>query len=129
MFINYLVRRVPPDYSNISVEAWISTLKLSTMWEITALRELAISNLSKLDVIDMILLGSEFLVAKWFFAGCTKLVMRLQGPTEEEGNRLGVGFIVKIYGLRERMLSYSGRPAHFDFQRVLRETFSDKTFI
>jgi hypothetical protein len=80
-------RQVPPNYSKISVEAWISTLKLSTMWEVTALRDLAIRNLNQLGEVDMILLGSEYRVSQWFISGCTRLIMRKHGPTEEECNR------------------------------------------
>lgn len=112
------------------MEVWKSTLKLSTMWEVNALRELAIRNLNQLEVVDLILLGSQYRVSQWFITGCTKLIMRNQGPTEEEGHLLGIGFIVKIYGLRERMLSIllTKGPGAFDCQRVVRETFPDKIF-
>ena len=53
----------------------------------------------------MILLGSEYRVSQWFINGCSKLILRNCGPTEEESNLLGIGFVVKIYGLREHMLS------------------------
>jgi hypothetical protein len=106
----------------------MSTLKLSTMWEVTALRELAIRNLNKLDVVNMILLGSEYRVSQWFITGCTKLITRNHGPTEEEGGLLGIGFIVQIYKLRERMLSLRGSELRYDYQRVVRETFPDKIF-
>ena len=100
------------------------------MWEVYALRELAIRNLNQLEVVDLILLGSQYRVSQWFITGCTKLIMRNQGPTEEEGHLLGIGFIVKIYGLRERMLSIllTKGPGAFDCQRVVRETFPDKIF-
>lgn len=131
-FLRVLVPLQPGlNYSNISEEMWISTLKLSTMWEFTTLRDLAIRNLNQLDMIDMILLGSKYRVSQWFVTGCTKLIMRSCGPTEEEGNLLGMGFVVQIYGLRERMLSIriiKGSGASFDCQRVVRETFPDKIF-
>jgi hypothetical protein len=101
------------------------------MWEVTALRDLAIRNLNQLDVCDLILLGCQYRVSQWFIAGCSKLIMRSNGPTEEEGNLLGIGFVVKIYGLRERMLSLRMANApgtSFDFQRVVRETFPGKIF-
>jgi hypothetical protein len=124
-------RQVPSNYSNISVEVWKSTLKLSTMWEVTALRDLAIRNLNQLDMVDMILLGSKYRVSQWFITGCTKLIMRNHGPTEEEGILLGIGFVVQIYGLRERMLLLritKGSGACLDCQRIVRETFPDKIF-
>ena len=100
------------------------------MWEVTALRDLAIRSLNQLDVVDMILLGSEYHVSQWFINGCSRLIMRSNGPTEEEGKLLGIGFVVQIYGLRERMLSLriKGAGAYFDCQRAVRETFPDKIF-
>lgn len=102
------------------------------MWEITALRDLAIRNMNQLDVVDMILLGSEYHVSLWFVTGCTKLIMRSYGPTEEEGNVLGIGFVVTIYGLRERMLTHRYTKGQgvgaIECQRVVRETFPDKIF-
>ena len=95
------------------------------MWDVTALRELAIRNLNLLDVIDLILLGVEHRVTQWFISGCTKLILRTHGPTEEEGHLLGMGFIVQIYGLRERMLTLritKGSGAYYDCQRVLNIT-------
>ena len=98
------------------------------MWEVTPLRDLAIQNLNQLlDVVDMILLGSEYRVSQWFISGCTKLIARSNGPTEEESKMLGIGFVVQIYGLRERMLSlrFSGVS---DCQRAVREAFPDQIF-
>ena len=80
------------------------------MWEATTLRDLAIKYLNKLDVVDMILLGSKYHVSQWFVTGCYKLIMRSCGPTEKESNILGIGFVVQIYGLRERLLSIRMPP-------------------
>jgi len=139
-FLTVLVPlQVPPNYSKISLAMWKSTLKLSTMWEATAIRDLAIKNLNKLDVVDMILLGTEYRVSQWFITGCSKLIMRSCGPTEKECNLLGIGFIVQIYGLRERMLSvrfpnllkgsgaYQSHCEHIVAQLV-QEAFPDRIF-
>ena len=101
------------------------------MWEVTALRDLAIKYLNQLlDVVNMILLGSEYRVSQWTITGCTRLIIRGSGPTEEECNRLGIAFVVQIYGLRERILSL--RIPKADSQRVVsqlvRETFPDRIF-
>ena len=108
---------------------WKSTLKLATMWEATAVRDLAINNLTKLDVVDMILLGTEYRVSLWFINGCLKLIHRKHGPTEEECNLLGISFVVQIYGLRERKLSRR-TMSHSEclpfMTNLVRETFSDR---
>ena len=125
-------RQIPHGYSNILRDEWISTLKLSTMWEVTALRDLSIRHLvNQLDAVKMILLGAEYRVSQWFIDGCTRLISRSQGPTEEEGNQLGVSLIVRIYGIRERSISLrieritKGSAPHLDYERAVREAFPD----
>ena len=78
----------------------------------------------------MILLGSEYRVSHWLISGCTRLVTRKHGPTEEECNLLGIGFAVQIYGIRERMwlLRMHGSYSDSCCQRAVRETFPDKLF-
>ena len=93
---------------------WKSTLKLSTLWEVAVLRDLAIQHLNKLDAVDTILIGIQFHVSQLFIAGCSKLILRNFGPTEKECNILaseGMGFVVQIYGLRERFLTETARYA------------------
>lgn len=132
-------RQVPPNYSKYSVATWKSTLKLSTMWEVTALRDLAIKNLNKLDAIEMILFGTEYRVSHWFINGCYRLIVRKTGPTEKECDLLGINTAVQIYGLRERWLSEAHRISRIgkgpgmsecqDFvTKIVRETFSDRIF-
>jgi hypothetical protein len=103
------------------------------MWEVTALRSLAISHLNKLDTIEMILLGDEYRVLQWFVGGCTKLIVRGQGPTAEEAALLGVGLTVQIYGIRERFITFRLNnklnpypAASFDCQRAVNEAFAEK---
>jgi hypothetical protein len=126
-------RQIPYSYSNILKDEWISTLKLSTMWEVATLRDLAIRHLvNHLDAVKLVLLGAEYRVSQWFIDGCTKLINRSQGLTEEEGNQLGVNLIVKIVGIRERMFSLriertiKGSAPHLDCERAVREGFPDK---
>lgn len=124
-------RQVPSNHSKITVDVWKSTLKLSTMWEVTELRDLAIRNMNQLNVCDMILLGTEYRVSKWLVNGCTKLIIRSHGLTEEEGNLLGMGFVVQIYGLRESTLlqrMVKGSTANIECERLVRETFAHMIF-
>jgi len=112
---------------------WLSTLKLSTMWEVTALRDLAIKNLNKLDAANMILLGTKYRVPAWFITGCCRLIMGKPGPTEEDCNRLGIGFVVEIYRLREQVLSHRTSTANFSkaehqqyVQKLVQDAFPDR---
>jgi hypothetical protein len=111
------------------------------MWEVTNIRNLAIKYLNKLDEVEMILLGTQFQVTQWVITGCFKLITRSCGPTAKETNQLGIDFVVKIYGLRERILSESGRipnlpkgsgafQSHFEHNvaQLVRETFPDRIF-
>ena len=61
--------------------------------------------------------------------------MRNHGPTEKEtnhlNNALGIGFVLQIFGLRERMMYHritKESKGGLDCQRLVRETFSDKIF-
>ena len=109
-------------------------MKLSTMWEVTTIRDLAIRNLNKLGEVDMILLGTEYRVSQWFINGCFRLITRNGGPTEEESNLLGIAFVVQIYGLRERMSSLRITKGSGNYQaecqrvvpQLVRETFPDR---
>jgi len=118
--------QIPPNYSSIKKEEWISALKLSTMWDVSSLRKLSIENLKpKLNAVGLILLGSDYHISPWFVNGCVTLITRIQGPTEEEGGLLGMRTTVNIYGIRERFLS-SGRPiSQFDFNAALRNAFPE----
>jgi hypothetical protein len=102
------------------------------MWEVTALRDLAIRNLNKLDAADMILLGTKYRVPAWFITGCSRLIMAKPGPTEEDCNRLGIGFVVEIYGLREHMfesphrMTLKGADCQQYVQKLVQNTFPDR---
>jgi hypothetical protein len=102
------------------------------MWEVTSIRDLAIRNLSQLDVVEMIVLGTKYRVSQWFITGCSKLITRNIGPTVEECKLLGIGFVVQIYGLRERVLTFrlpKGSKAYFDMvPQLVKDTFGDKIF-
>ncbi|KAF8802650.1 hypothetical protein BYT27DRAFT_7112035 [Phlegmacium glaucopus] len=129
--------QIPHSYSNITVDEWTSTLNLSTMWEVTALRDLAIRHLNQLlNTVDMILYGYKYRVSQWFITGCTNLIKRGRGLTDEEGERLGVRFAIQIYEIRERSLlfrlnqmpQHDGKPAaQFEYQRAV-QALSDKIF-
>ena len=131
-FINtFFTRQIPCNYSNIKMDEWISTLNLSSMWELTTFRDLAIRHLGyQIDAIEMIVLGSKYRVSQWFISGCTKLIGRAQGPTEEEGNLLGMRFTVQIYGIRERLIIFRAtRPTlPFDFQGAVRDAFPNEIY-
>ena len=114
---------------------WKSALKLSTMWEVKGVRDLAIKNLDKLDAIDMIILGTEYHITNWLLNGCFRLIMRNHGPTKEECNLLGIGFAVQIYGLREHRDISSFRMHQKSLKnadclrivgKLVRETFPDR---
>ena len=119
---------------------WISTLRLSTMWEVTAIRELAIKHLHKLDAVHLINLGTELHVSQWVINGCLRLIGRKHGPTKEECDALGIDFAVQLYGLRERMLSEpitskrsGSREYQLEYQNIVtklvRETFPTRCLV
>lgn len=103
------------------------------MWEVIALRNLAISHLDKLlDATQMILLGSKYHIPQWFITGCTALITRKDGPTEAESDLLGGRSTVKIYRLRERRIKFyrkdrlMDRHGEVDWEGAVRQAFPDE---
>lgn len=56
-------------------EEWIAVLRLSTMWEFSAIRTFAIRELSKMELsaVEKITLGRELKVRHWLLEGFTTL--------------------------------------------------------
>ena len=70
---------------------WMSVLRLSTMWELLDIRELAIKGLSKTNMIpvDKILLARECKVPDWLIVGYEEIAKRTETITDADAERLG----------------------------------------
>ncbi|KAG7091193.1 hypothetical protein E1B28_010244 [Marasmius oreades] len=70
-----LTVKLPPP-TGLMRDQWISVLKLSTFWELSEIRTLAVSEISKtsLSYMDKIALGRKYRVKPWLSGGLKDLV-------------------------------------------------------
>jgi hypothetical protein len=99
----------PPLNAKLTRQEWMSVLKLSTMWEFTDIREMAIQELLKEDMgmqtIEKIECAKSFRVKEWLVEGYTELLKRAETITDEEGGRLGWETAAKLLLIREQYLT------------------------
>ncbi|KAG7449833.1 uncharacterized protein BT62DRAFT_872803, partial [Guyanagaster necrorhizus] len=74
----------------LSKDAWISVLKLASMWGMHGARRLAIRELTKLKMsdADRVVYGKEYAVVDWVISGYRNLGRRRNGITSEDVSRL-----------------------------------------
>ncbi|PBK86946.1 hypothetical protein ARMGADRAFT_939679 [Armillaria gallica] len=84
----------------ISHEGWISILKLSTMWEMTEIRNAAISGILerrlKIDATERIALGKQYNVSMLVASGIISLVNQRGGVSDEQIAVLGLEMALRI---------------------------------
>jgi len=93
--------------ANVSEEEWISILKLSTMWEFSYARDLAIKELSgrAMDPITKVLLARQYSIPKWLLAAYHELVNRKELVSCDEAQQLGLNVAIQIFHIREKAIS------------------------
>ncbi|KAH6867901.1 hypothetical protein BKA70DRAFT_1492308 [Coprinopsis sp. MPI-PUGE-AT-0042] len=132
------------DKPGLTLEEWISVLKLSTLWLFNDLRELAISNLSWpwlcpiSDPIDLICLAKEYRVQGWLLQGYEQVIDRLitvNGPdgepmtlTAQEGKRIGMDVALELSGVAIRRMrlaerNFPSRDTRADISDVFNQEF------
>ncbi|KAG5641738.1 hypothetical protein DXG03_004310 [Asterophora parasitica] len=84
-------------------DGWISVLKLSNMWEMEKIRELAIDKLTSIRMIpvEKIVLAKEYHVPQWLRSGYQELVDRGEMPTTEEARKISFESATGIFQIRE----------------------------
>ena len=139
MYFNRLVG----ESASLTVEEWLSVLKLSDLWELPELRTKAIdaveSHNQDLDTVDMILLAKKYCVSKWLIRGYEELARRTDVITPEESVRLGVYTSCRLAEVRDKSWKYVchyGRLSNsyyardyrgcFDFAEEVRAVFRDE---
>jgi hypothetical protein len=112
-----------PAYA-MSVDEWISVLKLSTMWEFFEMRALAISQLSEsIDLVTKVTLARKYNISTWLFSAYEGLAKRKESISVTEAEKLGLTTTIRIVQIREESVakcyprtvhisthSYSGVP-------------------
>ncbi|KAK0241242.1 hypothetical protein EDD85DRAFT_764063 [Armillaria nabsnona] len=106
----------------ISHEEWISILKLSTMWEMTEIRNTAISDILerqlKIDATERISLGQEYDVPALVTSGIVSLVNQRGGVSEEQTVILGFEMALRIQRIRVKLLENRSTSSLFSESNV-----------
>ncbi|KAI0739027.1 hypothetical protein C8Q80DRAFT_1203405 [Daedaleopsis nitida] len=109
------------ESKELTLEEWISVLKLTTMWRFEKLRRVAIDSLTPLlqleDPVRWISLARKYDVHEWLFPSLHALARRTKAQQLGEVADLGIATVVKMAEVRE---SYVGNYNN-NFQR---NTFS-----
>ncbi|KAF5379189.1 hypothetical protein D9615_006037 [Tricholomella constricta] len=93
---------IPPG-KTMSKDGWIAVLRLSSMWEMDKVRELAITNLtsSGMGSVEKIVLAKEFHVPQWLRSGYQELVNRQEMLSMEESERISYKSATGVFQVRE----------------------------
>ncbi|PPQ88956.1 hypothetical protein CVT25_005055 [Psilocybe cyanescens] len=91
----------------LSTSEWTSVLKLSTQWYFINLREVAISEierLNELNLVEKILLGRKYRISSWMVEGFCGLVNNTESISDDEAIDIDSDYITtayKLYRMRE----------------------------
>lgn len=87
----------------LTIDEWTSVLRLSTMWEITGVRELAITRLTALpvDPVEKVVLARECHVEEWLVPALSHFVQRALPLGKREVDELGIDTVLKLAEIRE----------------------------
>jgi hypothetical protein len=88
---------------SLTLEEWTSVLNLSSMWQFHAIRATAIKVMGNLsmDLVDKIVIARRYDISSWLVSALNALVQREKPIDMCEGNRLGMGWVLKVAELRE----------------------------
>ncbi|KAF7965486.1 hypothetical protein HWV62_43268 [Athelia sp. TMB] len=104
-FDHFLSILYPSDYglyTATSVHDWSVILRLADTWGFQSIRALAVKQLEPIaSAVDKVALGKQFGIEEWILDGYWALCARQEPLTEEEGLRLGVRDVVRIFTTRE----------------------------
>ncbi|KZV74168.1 hypothetical protein PENSPDRAFT_749475 [Peniophora sp. CONT] len=142
-FASLLKATYPPPgliESELSMDEWMSVLKLAKLWDLTDMRDRAVSQTERLlanqSPLEKILLGRKYDVIKWLKDGYQAIAKRPTGLTKEEKESLDLATRCGLLELRDRSWtwassSYSSSPGSYRSQYpctddILIEVFGDE---
>ncbi|KAF8340976.1 hypothetical protein F5887DRAFT_426338 [Amanita rubescens] len=92
-------------------EEWISILKLASKWEFQSLQKRAISELDSIATpIEKVVLGREYDIPELRLPAYVDLCNSIVPLTEEDGERLGLQDVIKIYRVRQELWGQDINP-------------------
>ncbi|KAI8969401.1 hypothetical protein BD414DRAFT_503479 [Trametes punicea] len=125
----------------LTMEEWIHVLKLSTIWQFTRLRRVAINKLTPLiqaaeDSVRWLSLARRYTVNEWLLPALQALAQRERALQLHEVEPLGIATVVKIAEVRESFTTcqaghmhgyYSSTSrAQHDFLDEIRQLFAEE---
>jgi hypothetical protein len=111
MFIIGVIYRTPRTYSDITLDEWMSVIKMSSLYGFEDARSLCIEELSKVNIspVHKLSLGQQYNVQAWVKEGYEALIAKEEIMTPEEllanANIVGWATMAKILQLRESGVS------------------------
>ncbi|KAH7890554.1 hypothetical protein F5I97DRAFT_1940329 [Phlebopus sp. FC_14] len=102
-------------------EQWTSVLKLSALWMLEQVRQIAINALASVDLtaVERLVLAMEYDITDWFIPAVNDIARRPEPIGMEDVNHLGVEVALKIAAVREQLTfkvvqehSKSRKPFH-----------------
>ncbi|KII95603.1 hypothetical protein PLICRDRAFT_150407 [Plicaturopsis crispa FD-325 SS-3] len=127
-----------PSEVSLSLDEWISVLKLSTMWGFFDIRQHAIMQLTPLledeaAVVDKLVFAKTYKVSDWLSTGYHTLARRQGLLSKEERMRLTDDTAIRVYEVREDFVAktdakgklVSSRSQH-DFSAAIERIFVEE---
>ena len=112
----------------MTVDEWMSVIKLSDMWQFPKMRMKAInaseSQVQILGAVDMILLAKKYSVSRWLIKGYDILTRRPEHITSDERKRLGLDTFVRLVEVREKSWKYGYERNNNYYGEHYREQFT-----
>jgi hypothetical protein len=98
------------------------------MWNMDAIRELAVCHLSAAPTnpIDRILLGKEYSVPLWLRLGYLHVVLRPAPISFEEGEKMGWRTAIRLCHLREDIASNPIKWVQKGYSNIIESEFEDE---
>ncbi|KAK0459191.1 uncharacterized protein EV420DRAFT_1538801 [Desarmillaria tabescens] len=92
----------------LSHNEWLSALKLATMWGMTSIRRMAISEITQLNNmtdVDQVMLGREYAVVDWVMSGYQALTKRKDVISIPDASRLTLSTCLKVWQAQVSILN------------------------
>jgi len=108
-FLKIICPRNVFQRETLSVDDWVSVLKLSTLWNFEEARQSAINNLPFTDLdhpVTRIELAMTYKVRQWFLPALQKLATHEHRLGTEDAQRLGLEFSLKVAELRGKVQGF-----------------------
>ncbi|KAG7449841.1 uncharacterized protein BT62DRAFT_610108 [Guyanagaster necrorhizus] len=116
-----------PEPPVLTKEAWIAVLKLSNMWRLVNIRNIAIRQMSEKEIsfVDKIIWGRDYKVVDWMMTGYGGLIDRGDVLSLDEGMRIGVQGVIGIWRSQDISRRNAGRYRR-DTRGIVLEIFAEE---